>query len=485
MSKIKSLFGDTLLYGLGSIIPRMINFFLILPQTKVFNPEEYGVLTDLYAWVAIFNIVFSFGLETAYFRFSTRSGANPEKVFHQTQTLVLVNSLVFSLTLIGFVYPIAKGLNLQGQENLIIQLVLVMFLDAVVTIPFARLRLERKPLQFALAKIINVLILVFLNVYFLQFAYDPAIGVAYVILINLVANGFYLIFFVKMLFSWRPMWNREMFFTLIKYSFPIMVTGLAGMTNEMFSRITLTWWLPKDFYGPDKSSAYALGIFGACYKFAVMMNLAVQAFRFAAEPFFFAHAEDKHSPALFARINHYFVVVCCLLLLGVSINLDILKWLLRSEAYWEGLYIVPVLLLAYLFLGVYYNFSVWFKLTDRTYFGTLITTGGVLVTILLNYLLIPYFGYWGSSLAAFSCYFSMAVACYGLGQRYFPVPYPILKDGLLIGITMALVYAVARVEIGSQFWATVFHFFVLFLYGMVLYWLERKSLKDMLRPVEK
>ncbi len=273
----------------------------------------------------------------------------------------------------------------------------------------------------------NIIILVGLNIYFLRVIYDPEVGFAYVFLANLLANLFFLPFFARTLLSWRPAYHRTITREMLRYAYPVMLTGLAGMTNETFSRKTLKYWLPDGFYA-GRSNAYVLGIFGAVYKFAVLMNLAVQAFRYAAEPFFFSNASDKNSPELFARINHYFIVVCCIILLGVGINLDVLKvFFLPNPLYWEGLTVVPLLLLGYLFLGVYYNFTVWFKLTDRTYFGTILTAGGAVITIAANYVLIPVAGYMGSSWATLLCYFSMAAACYWFGQKYYPIPYAVGK----------------------------------------------------------
>jgi O-antigen/teichoic acid export membrane protein len=255
-----------------------------------------------------------------------------------------------------------------------------------------------------------------------------------------------------------------------------MITGLAGMTNEMFSRIMLDKWLPEGFYGA-RSSEFALGIFGACYKLAVLMNLAIQAFRYAAEPFFFSNASEKNSPQLFATVNHYFVIVCCLILLGVSINLDILKYFLADPAYWSGLHIVPILLVAYLFLGIYYNFSVWFKLTDKTYFGTVITVAGMFITVVANYLLIPVAGFEGSAVAALVSYGGMTALCYFLGQRFYPIPYAINKGLIYIGITLALVYAVNAIDIQNQILATAFHVAVLLVYALAIYRIEGKYLR--------
>jgi O-antigen/teichoic acid export membrane protein len=483
MSKIKRLAGQTVLYGLGSIIPRFLNFLLVPLHTGTFShyfvgfdPTDYGIITWLFSYTAIINTVYLFGMETAYFRFSTKPGANEKNVYNITQTVVISISLVLSVVVILFAQPIADYLDIPEKSNLIIWLAMIMVLDAVVAIPFARLRLQNKALLFVSGKLANILIVVALNIYFLVIVYEPSskMGVDFVLLANLIANAFYILFFAKSLLSWRPAYDSSITPTVLSYGYPIMLTGLAGMTNEMFSRIMLKAWLPAGFY-PGQSANYALGVFGASYKFSVIMNLAITAFRYAAEPFFFSNAVDKNSPELFSRINHYFVIVCCFILLGVSINLDILKHFLGRPEYWQGLNIVPILLLAYLFIGVYYNVSVWFKLTDRTYFGTLITVGGVLITVVGNYTLIPIAGYLGSSWAALLCNFTMMTACYFLGQKFFAIPYNVGTALSYIGLTTLLVYAVLAIRIEDQLLASGFHLLVIVGYTAVVWLVERRK----------
>ena len=291
MSKIKRLAGDTVLYGLGSMVPRGLNFLLLPLHTKFFSPDEYGVITELLVYVAFLNIIYMFGMETTFFRFASRPEADQKKIFNAAQTIVIAISLSLSIIIILFSQPIATIIGIEAHPQFITWLAIVMFIDALVAIPFARLRLERKPLLFSVGKILNVLILLGLNYYFLvlnKSNYDATIGVGYVFLATLLANSFYLIFLFRSVIKWRPTINRELFSSMFVYAYPIMFTGLAGMTNETFSRLTLEWWLPKDFY-PGQSNQYALGVFGACYKYAVLMSLAVQSFRFAAEPFFFSN----------------------------------------------------------------------------------------------------------------------------------------------------------------------------------------------------
>ncbi len=473
MNKIKKLAGETILYGLGTLLPRMLNFLLVPLHTYVFNREQYGAVTKLYAFVGFVNVVYMFGMETAFFRFATKPGADGKRIFDLAQSTVVFISVPLTLLLILFASPIASFMDVGGHPEFVTWLALVMLMDALVAIPFARLRLEKKALLFASAKIINVLMLLGLTYYFLKIAFNPAIGVGYVFLANLIANSFFLFFFLKTLISWRPAYDPQISGEMFRYAYPVMLTGAAGMTNEMFSRLTLDWWLPNQFY-PDLTNKEATGIFGACYKYAVFMNLGIQAFRFAAEPFFFSHAHDKNSPELFAKVNHFFIITCCFFLLGVCINLDILKHLI-APGYWLGLSIVPILLLAYLFLGVYYNFSVWFKLTDKTHYGTWITIMGAIITVAANYFLIPIMGYTGSAWAALACYGSMMVMCYAAGQRFFPVPYQKLPGILYIVATLLLVYAINGVQIQNQWLASGFHLLVLLIAAFIIYQMEKKN----------
>lgn len=475
MSKLKQLAGETILYGLGSMLPRVLNFLLVpLHTINMFSKAEYGVITKLFAFVAVVNIVYMFGMETAFFRFATKAQADAKRIFNLTQTTVIIISGSLSVIFIVFAQNIASALGIPNHPEFITWLTVLMLIDALVAIPFAKLRLEKKGLLFASFKIANVLLLIALNYYFLKIAYDPAIGVGYVILANLIANSLFVLLFTKVLIAWRPAWDNQISPQLFSYAYPVMLTGVAGMVNEMFSRTMLDWWLPKDFY-PGQTQEDAMGIFGACYKFAVFMNLGIQAFRYAAEPFFFSNARDKNSPALFAKINHFFIIVCCIVLVGISINLDILKYFIGSE-FWTGLEIVPVLLLAYLFLGVYYNMSVWFKLTDKTHYGTIISLIGVVITIAGNYFLIPIAGFMGSSIAAFLCYFGMTVFCFVWGQRYYPIPYNIRAAIVYITISFALVYIVNAVPVKHSVLAPVFHIAVLALFTYLIYKKEKAYL---------
>lgn len=473
LSKLVKLAGETALYGLGSIVPRVLNFFLIWLHSRIFHPGEYGIYTNLYAWVAFLNVIYLFGMETAYFRFATKAGADEGSIFRSAQTFVSSIGLLLTALLIAFSAPIAGYFGLAGHPEFVCWLALVMFVDSFTSIPFARLRLQKKARTFVLGKLINVALVIGLNLYFLLVIYDPSIGIGYAILANLIANSFYLFFFARALMRWRPHWARGVLRQMFTYAWPVMLMGLAGMTNEMYSRITLEWWLPDGFYA-GKSSVYALGIFGMCFRFAVIVNLAVQAFRFAAEPFFFSNAGEKNSPELFARINHYFIIICSFMVLSVMVHLDWLRYFIGAE-YWDGLVIVPYLMFGYVFLGIYYNLSVWYKLTDRTYFGTIITVIGMVITLGLNYLLIPYAGYLGSSIATLGCYFAMAVLSYALGQRYFPIPYSLSGASIYLGLTVVLIVLSNWLPIPNAYLAFLFHSLLMVVYLAVVYFREKKD----------
>jgi O-antigen/teichoic acid export membrane protein len=467
-----------MIYGLGNIIPRSLNFVLFPIHTGFrFDPEEFGVFTYLMSLVAFLNIIYSFGMETTFFRYATKPGADVKKVFNVGLTVVFIVGIVISGAIILFAGPIARSLSVGDHPDFIVWLALIMFIDNISALPFSRLRLENKPMRFAIYRISNVIVVVGLNLYFLFVIYDPAVGIGYIFLAMLIANLMYLVFFFKSFIQWRPQFDREISSSMLSYSFPIVLTGLLGTTNEFFSRISLEKWLPEGFY-PGKSSAFAVGVFGASYRFAVLMQLAVTAYRMGAEPFFFNNAADKESPKLFAKLNHYFVIVCCFMLLGISINMDVLKYMM-APTYWEGIVVVVPLLLGYLFFGIYYNMTVWYKLTDKTIYGTYITVGGAVLTITLNYVFIPIFGYLGSAWVTTFIYMAMTATCYVLGQKFYPIPYTIFSDSLYIAGTTVLVYLVNSYEFTNLIVGATVHTAIILAWLGVVYLIDgRKTIRQ-------
>ena len=442
---LRKLAKETAVYGLSTILGRLINYLLIILYTDAFAVGEYGKYSLVYAWVTFFNIIYTYGMETAYFRFASRDRERKQSVFNTSLGAVIASSTAFTLLFLPFSGTIADYFG-YAEREVIVWVVLTLAVDAVCALLFARLRLEGKAYLFAGVKILNILLNVGLNIFFMvlcpkayageayvflkpvaDMIYDPSLGSGYIFLSNLIANA------LQFVLLW-PAWKKfrfsvdlRLFRSLFKYAWPLVFVGLAAMINEVFDRIMLPKLLPDNFY-PGKSGMDALGIYSACYKLSIFMTLAVQSFRFAGEPFFFSNADKENSPELFARVMHWFIIVCALIFLAVTLNLDIISQLfLRRPEYREGLDVVPILLMANLCLGVYYNLSVWYKLTDKTGYGTVISLIGAGVTVVLNIALIPVMGYNGSAWATFACYFSMAVLSYLWGQKYFRVPYRVLE----------------------------------------------------------
>jgi O-antigen/teichoic acid export membrane protein len=466
MSLLKKLAGQTALYGLSSMIGRAINFLLVPIYTALLLPDEYGIVTELYAYAAFFNILYLFGMETAYFRFANKEGANEQHIFNHVNTQVLFGGIVISTIVlvctssISAYLSIGDAVNSQGDyASYIYYVVLILFTDAALSIAFARLRLKNKAFWFASVKLMNIGLTVILNIILLwgiplllvsksisedtkQFIltwYDPKDLVSYIFLSNLIANILQLPFLLKAFKGFRFVWDTFLYKPMLVYALPLMVMGLAGMVNEMLGRLILRELLPHNFY-PGSTKLHALGVYGACYKLSMFMTLAVQAFRYAAEPFFFSRASDKNSPQLFADIMKWFVLVCLLIFLGVSMNIEWIKYFLGHSSYWEGLAIVPVLLLANLFLGVYYNLAIWFKLTDKTYWGIYISLFGAGLTITGNIFLIPIMGYMGAACVTLASYASMAVISYILGHKYYPIPYNTIKITVWIVSASLLIF---------------------------------------------
>ncbi|MEA5459353.1 polysaccharide biosynthesis C-terminal domain-containing protein [Arcicella sp. LKC2W] len=492
MSVLKKLASETASYGVSTILGRSLNFLLVFIHTAAFMPGELGVNIKLYSYVAVANIIYTYGMETAFFRFAAD---DKMKYYNIIQSAVLVSSGFFSLILIVFSKSIIAYLGYPGKESFLIWLALILAIDAITAIPFARLRLEKQTKKFVKAKIINILINVFLNVFFLlilkkiaegdylnsleplaKALYNPKVGAGYIFLANLLANATFLYFLRKELFDFTFTIDKDELKKLFNYAYPVMLMVLASTFNLLFDRLLLERLLPEGFY-PERTSAEALGIYGNVYKLSIFMSLATQAFRYAAEPFFLSKTDDKNSPETLANVTKWFLITCIFIWLGVCLNLDWLKMLfLRRKIYWEGIAVVPILLLANLFLGVYYNISVWFKLNKKTYFGTIITLIGLAITILFNIILIPHFGYLGCAIAFLISCFSMTALCYLLGQRYYPVPYHINSAlGYIISAGL-LIYSVMQIQFDNLWLSIPYHILLLVLYTLGVVIVERKTI---------
>lgn len=492
MSVLKKLAGETASYGISTILGRTLNFLLVPIHTAAFSPKESGINITLYSYIAIASIIYTFGMETAFFRFAPE---NKQKYYNIIQSAIIVSSVFFSGILIIFSSPIIEFLGYPGKEKVLIWVALIVAIDAITSIPFARLRLEKNTSRFVKAKIINILINIFLNIFILLFIkkiahgdyfislqplaqkmYNPEIGAGYIFLANLIANATFFYFLRPEFRNFKFEFDKEEFKKLWNYAYPIMIMLLASTINLVFDRVLLKHLLPANLY-PKLSNEAVLGIYGSAYKLSIFMSLATQAFRYAAEPFFLSKTDDKNSPETLAEVTKWFLITCIFIWLGVSLNIDWLKILfLKQKIYWQGIAIVPIILLANLFLGVYYNMSVWFKLNNKTYFGTLITFIGLIITIIANIILIPRIGYMGCAIAFLISCFSMTALCYVLGQRYYPIPYKINSAmGYIISAGL-LIYCVMQIKLDSLWLSIPYHLVLLLLYTAGVVIVERKTI---------
>lgn len=429
---IKQLAGQTAVYGLSSIVGRLLNYLLVPLYTRIFMTGEYGVVTEMYAYISFLMVLLTYGMETGYFRFAS-THKNPKLVFSTAMMSLTVSSVLFMALIWLFSGGIATSLGYPSNPEYVIWLGLIVGLDALTAVPFARLRQENKALRFATMRLINIGINIGLNLFWLvycpaqdssswvQAVYDPSVGVGYVFLSNLFASLATLVMLLpQMTVQWK--FDPALWKTLMRYSLPLLVAGLAGMVNETMDRILIK-------YLAEPSTAMdQLGIYGANYKVAILMTIFIQTFRFAAEPFFFNQAKNKESRVIYARVMHYFVIFCAVIFVGVMLYMDIVKLFIGSE-FREGIHVVPILLMANFFLGIFFNLSIWYKLTNQTMYGAWLAVFGAVLTLVLNIILIPMTGYTGAAWATFICYFCMMVVSYILGQKHFQVPYKLGRTG--------------------------------------------------------
>lgn len=449
MNSLKKLAGQAAVYGLSSIVGRLLNYLLVPLHTRVFAPEQFGVITEMYSYVAILLVILTYGFETSFFRFVQKTDKN--SVYSTATLSVFLTSSAFLLICFAFSQNIANLIQYPNHSQYVVWFAAILAADALTSIPFAKLRQENKAFRFALIKLVNIGVNVVLNLFWLwlcpmlvkngntsewlQWVYNDEIGVGYVFLANLFASLATLVLLLPSLMKAGLRFDLQLWKNMVRYSLPLMIGGLAGMTNEMFSRVSMKYQLPEDI------AMHELGIFGACFKVSVLMNLFIQTFRFAADPFFFNQAKEKDARQTYALVMNYFVAACSIIFAGIQLFMPVVRNFIAPE-YYEGLGVVPILLMASIFLGIYYNLSIWYKLNDKTSVGAWISIGGAAITVLLNYWWIPRYSYMGAAWATFACYFLMMAVCYALGQKNYFIPYNLKK---VIGYPLAafLVYQAA------------------------------------------
>ena len=424
-------------------------------MTNFFLPAEYGINTEVYSYISLLNVVFTYGMETAFFRFCQEKDIDKEKVFSTANISLLLTSVTFTVILL-FVTPLINAkLHYEMHKEIMWCVAGILFFDTLVTIPFNRLRQENRPMQFAFFRLLNIGVNILMVIFFIKvsphlkgiFSFHSEIGISYVFIANLFASIITFLLMVKFWINMKWQLDKVLLKRMLIYALPLLIVGLGGMVNETFDRILLNFLLP------DVSTAKAqIGIYGACYKISLIITMFVQAFRMAGEPFFFNHAQHDNAKETYAKVMQVFVAACLLIVFGTMIFIDEVKYFIGSQ-YREGLQVVPILLWANICLGIYYNLTIWYKLTNQTIMGTYITLGGAAITLFLNFMLIPKIGYVGSAWATLACYAAMMAASYFLGQKYYPINYP-LKNIFKQFSLLLILYSMATVLVKS----TYFHF---------------------------
>ncbi|WP_316790967.1 lipopolysaccharide biosynthesis protein [Pedobacter frigoris] len=459
MSVLKKFLGQTAVYGVSTVFSRLFNFILTPIFTRAYSTSVFGIFTKLYAYASLINAVLAFGMESTYFRYLNKHEDKKQEVYNNSFLCIAFISLLFLLTGLVFVNPIASYLSaeaghLADYRKYVQYFIGILFVDAICVIPFAKLRAENKAFKYSLVKFLNIGCFVGLNLFFIYVV--PAIikhdwpmadwfaswfrpkWVGYVFISNLVASLVTFLMLIPEFLKLQLKFDRELFAKMFTYSWPILVANLSFIVNENLDKIVLSELLP------EKIADGQVGIYGAVCKIAIFMSIFITAFRLGAEPFFFSYAKNANAKKTYAVILHYFVVALALLFVALIANIEILKHFISRDKehiadYWVGLPAVPYLLFGYVCLGIYMNLSIWYRLSDQTRFGLYISIVGAVITIVLNFVLIPKYSYMGSAWVSMLAYFVMMVISYVLGQKYYPIPYELKKIVIYLLVSVVLV----------------------------------------------
>lgn len=423
----------------------MLSFLLVRVYTDVMDPDLYGQVSVIFAWFAIFNVFLAYGMETAFFRFYHKS-ENKEKVISTSLISIAVSTLAFFIVALILKNPLASFAGIR--EEFISYAIFILVLDALVIIPFAWLRATEKPMKYAVIKIVNICINLGLNLFFLLLLPKLVVGttdsffasiykedfqISYIFISNLIASGVTLVLMLGLYLKSKYVFDKVLWRSMMKYAGPVLLAGIAFTINEVFDKILLEWLLPENIAESE------VGKYAACYKLALFMTLFATAFRMGIEPFFFSHSNSKHPQKAYAQITNYFVILGSVILLGVVVFADVLKLLfVDNSEYWEAMKIVPLIVLANFFLGIYHNLSVWYKVTDKTRYGAFISVIGAVVTIIVNVVLIPTLSYMASAIATVLAYGTMMVLSYWYGKKNYPIPYNMRKIVFYFSLSVVL-----------------------------------------------
>jgi O-antigen/teichoic acid export membrane protein len=445
MNDIRKLAGQTVIYGFGTVVPRFLNYALLTPfYTYILGREQYGVVTELYAWMVLALVILTYGMETTYFRFAGKK-AQAETVYSTALVSLFFTSAFFIMAVSLFITPVSGFLGYADHPEYIRMFAWIVAIDAFSAIPFAWLRNNNRARTFSVLKIINVAVTIVTVFFFLKAApamvgrgnelilkiYNPEMQVGYVFVANLAGSAVTLLLLLPYLVRIKPAFDRKLFRQMLSYSWPLLVGGMAGSLNEVLDKILL-----RRLIGGAEGLA-TVGLYGAGYKVGVLMSLFIQMYRFAAEPFFFEKAGSKEAKETYAVTMKYFVITALILFLAINLYIEALQ-IIIGPLFRESLVVVPIVSMGYLLLGIFINQSIWYKVDDRTIYGAWITLVGAAVTVLVNLLFVPRFGYIAAAWAHVACYLSMVAVSYAVGMKYYPIKYETLKIVLYISLAVAL-----------------------------------------------
>ena len=485
MSVFKKLFQQTFIYGLATVLPRALAIVLVPLYTQVLAPSEFGIYATLMSYLILGNVLLSYGMETTFFRFINKDISQRKIVQSTALTSLTLSTLIFLGVSIFVFDPLAQLLDFRSEY--VLYGLLILGLDALSVLPFVWFRANERPMKYAIVKIFNVCINLGLNLFFFLILPDLATEnpssfwneiyseenkVAYVFIANLLASGITLLVLLPIYLKIGFRFNRVIWKKMISYAFPVLIAGIAFSVNEAFDKILLKYLLPENIAEAE------VGVYAACYKLGVFMTLFATAFRLGIEPFFFKHSSQKNAKQTYATITKYFTIFGSFILLFVVVYLDFFKQLLITNSeYWVALSIVPIILLANLCLGIYHNLSVWYKVTDRTRFGAYISVVGAIITLGLNFALIPLISYKGSAIATLAAYGTMMFLSYFFGRKYYPIPYDLKK--ITAYLTLAAGFSVVSFYIFDS--NLVIGTALLLVFLLLIYLFERKEMQRIIK----
>ena len=475
MSKLDSLVKDTAIYGLSSIVGKFLNYLLVPLYTYLLaNTDDYGIVTNLYAWTALLLVILTYGMETGFFRFANKEGYDAKQVYRTAYIALLSSSVLFAALCVVFQQPIANVLDYPNHSEFIALMAVTVAIDAFASIPFAYLRYQKRPILFATLKLLFVLLNIGFNILFLVILGKT--DVIYVFISNILATSIQTLCLLPFCLPRGARFSWSVLRDILRYSLPLLILGVAGIMNQTLDRILF----PKLY--PFEDANAQLGIYGACFKVAMVMMMFTQAFRYAYEPFVFSKHKNRQSAEAYADVMKYYIIFSFLILLGVIFYLDIFRYII-SDAYWEGLKIVPVVLWTYVFQGVYFNLSFWYKLTDETKWGAYFSLIGLVITLVLQIVGVPRIGYWASCGSSLVCYLVIMLLSYFIGQKKAPIPYDLKSIGGYTALTIALlaIYYILRIYVIGNTWVMMAIGTVLI--GIYIFILTRKDLPLSALPV--